>query len=126
MAVEAPLAKYKRNSVKIFMVLLIGFAVWFAYDGYVSKSFQKKYTNEEGVADSTLVFNRQAPFYLVGGAIVLAVYFRLIKDKKIVAGEDGLVLDNGRKIAYDSIEKIDRTYESRNSKVFTRDTIEGW
>lgn len=110
MAIEAPFSKYKKNNLKIFMAFLIAFAMWFAYDGYFSESFKKKHTNSDGVPDSKLVFNQQAPFYLAGAAVVLAVYFWRIKDKKIVTGEDGLVLASGEKIAYDSIEKIDKTH----------------
>jgi len=110
MAVEAPLSKHKKNNLKIFMVLLIGFAIWFTYDGYFSKRFQEQHTSSEGVPDSTLAFNRQAPFYMVGAAIVLTAYFWLIKDKKVIAAENELLLSGGGKIAYDSIEQIDKTY----------------
>ena len=120
MAVEAPLSKHKKNSLKIFMVLLIGFAMWFTYDGYFSTRFQEKYTSSEGVPDSTLVFNRQAPFYMVGAAIFLTAYFWLIKDKKVIAAENELLLSGGGKIAYDSIEQIDKTYfESKGYFVVT-------
>lgn len=120
MAVEAPLSKYKKNNLKIFMVFLLGFAIWFTYDGYFSKRFQEQHTSSEGVPDSTLAFNRQAPFYMVGAAIVLTAYFWLIKDKKVIAAEDGLLLSNGGKIAYDSIEQIDKThFESKGYFIVT-------
>jgi len=110
MAIEAPYSKYNKTNFKIAIIVLVGMALWFAYDGYLSDSYREKHTNSDGTADSSLVFNRKAPFFLAGAAIVLVVWFGLVKDKKVVADEKGLVLNEKEEIAYDSIEKIDRTY----------------
>ena len=91
MAIEAPLSRYKKNNFKIGIVVLLGLAIWFAYDGYFNDNFIQKHTNPDGVADSTLAFNRKSPPFLIGGAVLLWIYLFAIKDKKIIAGENSLV-----------------------------------
>ena len=91
MAIEAPLSKHKKNNFRIGIVVLVGLAIWFAYDGYRSEEFIKKHTDQNGKPDSTLVFNRKAPPYLVGAAVLLGVYLFAIKDKKVVADESSLL-----------------------------------
>ena len=39
MAIEAPLSRYKRNNFKIYIVVCLFAAAWFAYDGYLSQRF---------------------------------------------------------------------------------------
>jgi len=109
MAIEAPLSKYRKNNFKIGIAVLVGLAIWFAYDGYHNEKFIQKHTDQSGVPDSTLVFNRTAPPYLAAGALILGVYLFAIKNKKVIAGQDRLVIGK-REIAYDSIEKIDKTH----------------
>ncbi|HIJ67667.1 MAG TPA: hypothetical protein HPP87_01890 [Planctomycetes bacterium] len=109
MAIEAPLSKYRKNNFKIGIAVLVGLAIWFAYDGYQNEKFIQKHTDQSGVPDSTLVFNRTAPPYLAAGALILGVYLFAIKNKKVIAGQDRLVIGK-REIAYDSIEKIDKTH----------------
>ena len=109
MAIEAPISKYKKNSFKIGIVILIGLAIWFAYDGYRNEKFIQKHTGQNGTPDSILVFNRKSPPYLAGAAVLLGVYLFVIKNKKLVADENSLVIGR-RQIAYDSIEKIDKTH----------------
>ena len=119
MAIEASLSKYKKGNLKIAMVVLLGLSLWFAYDGYYNKSFIEKHTNEASEADSTLKFNRQSPPYFFGGAIIVGAYYLVIRNKKVVAGDDGLVVNN-KTIAYDSIEKIDKThFDSKGHFVIT-------
>lgn len=114
MALEAPISKFKKNNLIIFIVACIGFAMWFTYDGYFNESFQKKYTNEDGSYKETLVINRRAPYFLGTGAILLAAYYWLIKDKRIIADENVLIINTDKKINYDSIQKIDKTsFESK-------------
>ena len=112
MAIEAPLSKYKKTNFKIAIVVLLGLGCWFAYDGYLNQKFIEKntenYGTEEAVPNSTLAFNRKAPPFLIAGAIVAAVMLVMIKDRKIVAGENSLITPKGE-IAYDSIEKINKT-----------------
>ncbi len=109
MAIEAPLSKHKRNNFIIGIVVLSGLAIWFAYDGYFSEAFAQKHKNQDGTPDSTLVFNRKSPPYLLGAAFILGVCLFVIKDKKVVADENSLVAGK-LQIAYDSIQKIDKTH----------------
>ena len=109
MAIEAPLSKYKKSNLKIFMAVLIGAAVWFGYDGYYNGKFIEENTTSEGVANDTLKFNRKAPPFLFGGAVLLGVYLFSIRNKKIVANDQSLVAGN-KTIDYDKIEAIDKTH----------------
>jgi len=125
MAIEAPLSKYKKNSFKIGIVVLVGLAIWFAYDGYRNEKFIKKHTDQNGAPDSTLIFNRKAPPYMIGAAVLLGVYLFAIKDKKVVADESSLIIGK-RQIAYDSIEKIDKThFDSKGYFVITYKDYQG-
>lgn len=114
MAVEAPLSKFKKNNVKIFIVVLVGLSIWFIYDGYLNKGFIEKNTLDHGTEDarpnSTLVFNQKAPLFLFPGAAALAVYFFMIKDRKLTADDTKLTINGTKSIAYDKIESIDKTY----------------
>ena len=107
MATEATLSKYKQNTLKIIMVALIGFAVYCIYDGFYNLKFIEKHT-KDGVQDSTLVFNIKSPPYLIGATVLIGVYFFAIRNKKIIADDNELILEKQR-IAYNSIEKIDKT-----------------
>lgn len=107
--IEAPLSRYKKNNLLIWIVLLVGLAAWFAYDGYKSPDFIKKHTLEDGQPDSTLLFNRRAPFAMVGAAIAIGIYLFLIKDKKLIADENALHADK-LEIPYAKIESINKTY----------------
>jgi hypothetical protein len=125
MPIEAPLSKYKKNNFRIGIVVLVGLAIWFAYDGYFNEKFKAKHTDQNGVPDSTLVFNRKAPPVLVGAAVVLGLYLFAIKDKKVIAGENSLITPN-RQIAYDSIEKIDKThFDSKGYFIITYKDYQG-
>jgi hypothetical protein len=108
MAIEAPLSKYKKNNTLIIAAILIGVGAWFAYDGYKNPDFIKKHT-VDGVADSTLNFNRKAPPFMIGVGILLGIYFVVIKGKKIVADENELIAGSTT-VSYDSIEKINKTH----------------
>lgn len=125
MAIEAPISKYKKNSFKIGIVILIGLAIWFAYDGYRNEKFIQKHTGQNGTPDSTLVFNRKAPPYLIGAAVLLGVYLFVIKNKKLIADENSLIMPN-REIAYDSIQKIDKThFDSKGYFIITYKDYQG-
>ena len=108
MAIEAPLSSYKKKNILIIATVLIGVGAWFAYDGYKNEGFIKEHTID-GVADSTLIFNRKAPPFMIGVGILLGIYFVTIKGKKIVADENELIYGKV-KIAYDAIEKINKTH----------------
>jgi hypothetical protein len=127
MAVEAPLSKYKKTNLKIAVAVLIGLAVIFGYDGYLSKYewskrrgfYDKHVTDNNGVPDGTMNFNRKSPPFFLAAAIIAAAYLAAIKSSKVVA--DGQSLKTCRQnIDYDSIESIDKThFESKGFFVIT-------
>lgn len=110
MAIEAPLSRYKRNNSLIYIVVCLALALWFGYDGYFNRRFIAEHTTEQGSPNGTLLFNRKAPPFFVGGALLLGIYWCVIRNRKLVAAEDALVFAGGRKIRYDAIEKIDKTH----------------
>lgn len=116
MAVEAPISKHKKTNIKIYTAACIIFAVIFGYDGYLSKyewsrrrSFYEKHI-KDGRPDETMLFNQIIPIVLAAAAVGLAARFRAFKDKKLLAGENELIVSDKEKIAYDSIQKIDKTH----------------
>lgn len=120
MAIEAPISKYKKSGLLIYIVVCLGASGWFAYDGYLNKNFIEKHTHEDGRPDSTLVFNQKIPPFGLGIAVLLVGYFFVIKNKKIVADETDLILSATEKIPYDSIQQIEKThFESKGFFVLT-------
>ncbi|MBN1818488.1 MAG: hypothetical protein JW828_14090 [Sedimentisphaerales bacterium] len=113
MAVIAPLSKYKKGNFKIVIAVLIGLALWFAYDGYLNKSFIEKHTQEDGAPNGTLVFNQKSPPFLAGAAVLMGLWYFRTKDKKVVADESSLIVGKTR-IPFDSIERIDKTHFDSN------------
>jgi hypothetical protein len=109
MAIEAPLSKHKKNNYKIYIGVCVIAAVWFGYDGYVSKKFKATHT-QDGKPDSTLVFNRWAPPFFIAAAVLLGVYLYKIRDRKMVAEQNELIISDKERIPYDSIQKIDKTH----------------
>ena len=113
MQVSAPYCQYKKTNFKIYIVMLLIAAGYFAYDGYFNKTFIKKHTNA-GKPESTLVFNQKSPPFFLAGAVIAAVWFWKAKDKKLVADDEGLVFSEKDKIPYSSIESINKTnYDSK-------------
>jgi len=110
MAIEAPISKYKKTNLKIYIILCIAVAAWFAYDGYINKDFIEKNTDEEGRPNSTLIFNQKAPPFFAGAAVLFGVYLFVVKNKKLIADENELVFSDKDKIPYDSIQSINKTY----------------
>jgi hypothetical protein len=115
MITEAPISKSKKNNLKLYAVACIIFAIAFAYDGYLSKyewshrsSFYKKHV-KDGRPDDTMAFNKTSPILLVVLAAVLMGKLWTLKDKKLLADENELVISDKEKIPYDSIQKIDKT-----------------
>jgi len=109
MEIIAPVSRYKKNNLLIMAGILAVAAGWFYYDGYHSPEFAKKHTNPDGSFDSTMNFNRKSPPYMLIAAAFFAVRFWLIKDKKIVAGQQGLQA-GAVSIPYDAIDSIDKTH----------------
>ena len=110
MAIEAPISRFRKNNLKIYIVVLIGIAIWCAYDGYLNKSWKKKHTDADGNPDTYLIFNRKAPPFFIGAAVLLGVYLFVIRNNKVVADENELTISAKEKIPYDAIQKIDRTH----------------
>jgi hypothetical protein len=110
MALIAPLSKYKKKTFISWMVVCLGLAGWFFYDGYFNKKFIEKHTGKDGTPESSLTFNRKSPPYLVGAAVLLGVYMFIIRNKKVVADDSQLIIDDKINIAYDAIVKIDKTH----------------
>ena len=133
MNIEAPLSKYKKSNIKILIFAMLLFGIWFGYDGYFSKTFIEEHTVEteqngvvEKAPDDTLVFNRKAPIYLSVGVLLLIGYLYVIKDVKITANENELVLGKGKKINYDSIQSINKTFfESKGYFIITYQDEDG-
>jgi hypothetical protein len=120
MAIEAPISKFKKNGLLLYMVICLAVSIWFAYDGYINKKFIEEHTDENGKADSTLVFNQKAPPFGVALGVLFGVYFLVIKNRKLVADENELVISSAEKIPYDAITKIDKThFESKGYFVLT-------
>jgi len=111
MTIEAPLSRYKKNNLKIYIVLFILLAGWFVYDGRFNETFIKKHSDPAGNPDSTLVLNRKSPPYILAVAALLCVYMFVIRNKKLIADETALVAGS-LKIPYTSIEKINNTHFS--------------
>jgi len=109
MAIEAPLSKYRKNGLIIYIVVCLAASAWFAYDGYLNENFKASHTGEDGKADSTLAFNRKAPPVGAGVAVLLAGYLLAIRGKKLVADENHFVVSDKERIPYDSIRQIDKT-----------------
>ncbi len=126
MALEAPLSKYKRNNCYIGIAVCIVMALWFGYDGYFSESFIKEHSDEQGRPNSTLVFNQKSPPFFILGALLCGGYLYAIRNRKLVAADDALIIAGKRRIPYDAIEKIDKTsFDKRGSFTITYKNEQG-
>lgn len=110
MAVEAPISKFKKTNIKIYIAVCIGLVIWCVYDAHFNEKFKKKYTDADGNPTGWLVINRKAPPFLLGAAVLFGVYLFSLKDKKIFADENELVISDKKRISYDSIQQINKTY----------------
>jgi hypothetical protein len=126
MALEAPISKARKSNLKIYTGFCLVFAVVFAYDGYLSKyewSRRRSFYEEhviDGKADDKMIFNQVAPFFLAAGAVGFVVRLRTIRDKKLTADENELLINGAEKIPYESLQKIDKThFESKGFFVLT-------
>ena len=117
MAIEAPISKFKKTNFKIFLGICIAIAIIFAYDGYLSKykwsgrySFYKEQVlDNDGKPTTTMIFNRKSPPFFLAGAVIFTVALYVIKDKKLIADENELIISDQKRIPYDAIQKIDKT-----------------
>jgi len=130
MAIEAPVSKFKKTNLKIYIVACVAFAIWFGYDGYFNKEFIEKHKDAAGNPVSTLAFNQKSPPLIFGAAVLLAGYLFVIKNRKLIAGENELVFSERsgekKRISYDLVQKIDKTYfDSKGHFVITYKDKEG-
>ncbi len=124
MAIVAPISKYKKNTLKIIIAVSIGLAIYCVYDGYYNQKFIEKHT-VEGTPNSTLAFNRKAPPFMVGIAVLAGIRLFLIRNKKVTA-DDLAIVTCTQTIAYDSIEQIDKThFDSKGYFVVTYKNEQG-
>lgn len=117
MAIEAPYSKHSKNNWKIAIGFLAGFAIIFAYDGYLSKyewslrrSFYENNIKEDGTPNTDLILNQKLPLVFMPLAVVCAVCLLVVRNKKLIAEDHELIISAQKRIPYDSIEKIDKTY----------------
>ena len=110
MAIEAPISKFKKTNIKICIAVCIGLVIWCLYDAHFNEEFIKKYTDDDGNPTGWLTINRKAPPFLIGAAVIFGVYLFLLKDKKLLADDNELVINNKKRISYESIQQINKTY----------------
>lgn len=110
MAIEAPLSRYKRNNFKLYIVVFLVLGGWFAYDGYISKSFISEHTDEQGNPDAILVLNQKSPPIFGALAVFFGVWLYAIRNRKVVAEDKELVIADKKRIPYDAIDAIDKTH----------------
>jgi len=134
MAIEAPISKFKKNNLKIYIGVCLLAALIFGYDGYLSKYewskrynfYKKNVLDNDGKPSATMQFNRKSPPVFAGVAVLIGVYLFSLKNKKIVAEENELVISRNERIPYDSIQKIDKThFDSKGTFVFTYKNSDG-
>ena len=118
MPIEAPVSKFAKTNIKIYIGACLAAAVIFAYDGYLSKYkwsgrysfYQEHVIDNGGIPNAAMKFNIISPPFFLGGAVLFTVYLFVIKRNKLIADENELVFSNKTKIAYDSIQKINKTH----------------
>ena len=118
MVTEAPASKYRKSNLKLYIAACIVFGAIFAYDGYLSQypwSHRQKFYEKhviDGKLDSTMVFNRISPLFVLGLAGCLGWWLWKVSGQKVTADDEKLIIDNKLNIPYSSIEKIDKTHFS--------------
>jgi hypothetical protein len=116
MAIEAPISKFKRNGLILWIAACMAVAAYCAYDGYFNEKFKTKHTNEDGTPDSTLAFNRKSPPLFFGAGLLLGAYWFAIRNKKLIADENELVINDKERISYDSIQQINKTHFKKKGR----------
>ena len=116
MAVEVVGSRYTGRTNYMIAAACVVFGLWFLYDGWFNKDFIQEHSvvNEETgekSLDPTLQVNRT---WIPIGCGVVMIYFVIaavrLKSKKIVADSEGLILSDGRKIAFNDIRQIDKRF----------------
>ncbi len=132
MTIEAPYSRHSKTNFKIVIFGCLIAAVILAYDGYLSKyqwslrsSFYQEHT-PNGIPDGTMKFNQRVPFVLLGISIIAAIWYLRVKDLKVLADEQELVIDDKEKIPFSLIQQIDRThFEAKGFFIITYKTQDG-
>ncbi len=109
MAIEAPISKHKKTNFKIYIVACLVIGIWCVYDGYFNQAWIEEHTNADGTPQTYLVFNQKSPLFFLGAAVLLGAYLFASRSKKLIADENGLIINDKEKIVYDSIQRIDKT-----------------
>ena len=126
MAIEAPISKFKKTNLMIYIAVCLGLTAWCVYDGHFNQDFIAKYTDADGNVTGWLAVNRKAPPYLIGAAVIMAAYLLAVRNKKLSADENELIISNKVRIPYESIERIDKThFEARGYFVVTYKNTNG-
>jgi hypothetical protein len=125
MDIVGPVSGHRKNTLVLYLVMLIAFGIWCTYDGYFNTAFIAKHT-EDGRPNQNLVFNRYAPLAMVGGAAIMGMWLFRIRGIKVVATATELIVSGQPGIPYDSIEQIDKThFEKKGFFVITYKTDGG-
>lgn len=111
----AQYSKYLKQNLIIGIVICVAGTIYCTYDGYINQEFIAKHTID-GVANSTLAFNMYSPPFLVLFGVLLIVRYCIVKNYKIVAGEEDVVVDGKRTIKYSDIESLNKTYYDAKGK----------
>ena len=126
MAIEAVFSKFKKNNFKIYIAICLALTLWCAYDGYFNQQWIEDHIDADGNPETYLVVNRRAPYFLVPVAALIGAHFYKVKNKKIIADENELIVNDKLKINYDSIEKIDKThFDSKGFFIITYKNKDG-
>ncbi len=126
MAIEASYSKHRKTNCILYIIVLLGVAGWCVYDGYFNEEWIQDHTNEDGTPHGYLTLNRQAPYYLVGMSVLIAIFWLTIRNQKIIADENELIINEKEKIPYDSIQQLDKThFDSKGFFIITYKTPDG-
>lgn len=110
MAIEAPLSRYKRNNLLIYIAVCLVATAWFAYDGYINRTFIAEHTTEEGSPDGILMLNQKVPPVFLVAAALLGGWLYAIRGRKLLADDEQLIIAGKERIPYNAIDRIDKTY----------------
>lgn len=109
MAIVAPLSRYKRNNHLIALVVVLGLAGWFHYDGHYNQEFITKHTKPDGTPDDTLIINRKAPPVLLALGVLVVGNFVRVRNQRIRV-DDSTLMVNSLSIPLSTVTQIDKTH----------------
>ncbi len=125
MEIVGPVSGHRKNTLILYVLMLIAFGLWCAYDGYLNTDFIARHT-ENGQPNGNLLFNRYAPAGMAAGAVILGLWLARIRNRRVVATGTELLVSGLPTIPYDSIEQIDKThFEKKGFFIITYKTDGG-